>query len=626
VAIPLGPSVYLALRADGRVSSWGSPVAPASLSNVVAISAGSDHGIALRSDGTIQVWGSNTYGQSNVPPSASSVVAIAAGYSHDLALRSDGTVVAWGLNTSGQCNVPANATNVVAIAAKGLQSMALRSDGTVVAWGNSSYGLNTVPPWVTNVVAIAAGYYHNLALRGDGTVAGWGSGAGMVVPAGLSNVAAIAAGTSHGLALRSDGTVAVWGTYNGSTAFAPADMNSVIQIAGGGERAMALFGNRSPYVTVQPWARTAFRGTATTFVAKAVGAPPLSYQWRFRGMDIPSATADTLTLIGLDFSQSGAYQLQVTNGYGLTKTLNAKLVVTIPLGEALDATNLPWTSSGSALWFGQPDDSVDGLGAARSGAIGNSQETILQTSITGPGQLSWWWKVTSEPVFDFLQMRLGSVVQAAISGEVGWEQRTMRIPSGAQTVQWRYAKDVSFSEGQDAACLDQVVFTADPPVITQQPVGATVQMGSARSIYVSATGTPPLSYQWLKNGAILPNATASFMVFPKPTRHDSGTYAVLVTNPGGTVSSSNAVFKVLVPQLLRQPVLQAGGSLLLLSGDADGALLLPEDLVNLEAQASTNLIDWRPQPGGLTLTNGLLQWQDADRANFARRFYRIIER
>ena len=49
-------------------------------------------------------------------------------------------------------------------------------------------------------------------------------------------------------------------------------------------------------------------------------------------------------------------------------------------------------------------------------------------------------------------------------------------------------------------------FTLDtrPPTavtITQQPASQTVQAGSSVTFTVGATGTPPLAFQWYKNGA-----------------------------------------------------------------------------------------------------------------------------
>ena len=137
VAIAEGDEFYMALKANGTVTTWGQDIdgdtnVPPGLSNVIAIAAGYYNGLALKSDGTVVEWGWNAYGQTNVPPGLSNVVAIAAGYGHSLALTANGTVVAWGLNTYGQTNVPVGLTNVIAIAAGQFQSMALIGNGPPV--------------------------------------------------------------------------------------------------------------------------------------------------------------------------------------------------------------------------------------------------------------------------------------------------------------------------------------------------------------------------------------------------------------------------------------------------------------------------------------------------------------
>ena len=629
VALSLGYYNGLALRPDGTVIKWGNaapgfPAAPTYLSNAVAVAAGQDHAMALRSDASVLVWGSTTYGQTNVPASAVGVTAIAAGYSHDLALRSDGTVVAWGLNNYQQTNVPASLSGVVAIAAGATHSLALKADGTVTGWGYTN-AYQPVPASATNLLAIAAGGYHCLGLRADGTVVAWGRNtAGQTtVPPGLSNVVAIAAGDTYSVALRADGTLVDWGY---SQAAVPLwDMAYASQVLAGGNNGLTVFGTRAPAITVQPYSRTLLRGATTTFYARAAGAQPCSCQWRFKGVDISGATTDTLTLTDLQPSQSGSYQLVVSNAYGLGTSLKAKLAVTIPLDEALDGTNLAWTTSGSAPWYGEADTTHDGVDAARSGDIGDGQETLLQTTVTGPGRLTWWWKVSSEAYFDILELRLNGTSQSSISGEVDWQQASATIPAGTQIVQWRYSKDYSYSSGQDAGWVDQVSFVPDPPLITRQPFSQTVNVGALVLLPVTATGLSPLTYQWLQDGNPLPAGTNATLTLTNATRRNGGTYAVLVSNPGGGTLSSNAVLKVLVPELLGTPTLLPDGSLSLSAGDIDGGLLLPSDLTNFDAQASTNLLDWQILPDALALTNGRLQLQDTNYLQWPARFYRLVE-
>jgi hypothetical protein len=131
------------------------------------------------------------------------VTAISAGSEYSLALKSDGTMVAWGINIDGETDVPADLTGVTAIAASLGYGIALKNDGTVVDWGSNSDGLMGVPAGLADVTAVATSPYHRLALKNDGTVVAWGSnGNGETdVHAGLAGVTAISAGSGYSMAL-----------------------------------------------------------------------------------------------------------------------------------------------------------------------------------------------------------------------------------------------------------------------------------------------------------------------------------------------------------------------------------------------------------------------------------------
>jgi len=95
------------------------------------------------------------------------------------------------------------------------------------------------------------------------------------------------------------------------------------------------------------------------------------------------------------------------------------------------------------------------------------------------------------------------------------------------------------------------------PVITTQPQGQTVNQGITVTFTVVATGGAPLSYQWRKDGVTIPNANASSLVLTGAQPGDSGTYSVVVTNPGGSVTSAGAVLVVQgPPQVTTHPTAQ----------------------------------------------------------------------
>jgi hypothetical protein len=100
----------------------------------------------------------------------------------------------------------------------------------------------------------------------------------------------------------------------------------------------------------------------------------------------------------------------------------------------------------------------------------------------------------------------------------------------------------------------------------------------------------------------------------------------MASNTGGDTPSDNASVQLLAPQKLGLPVLQPDGTLTLLSRNADGSLLTPGDLSGFAALTSTNLLDWTPLAGALSITNGGLLLVDPAAAGYSDRFYRILQR
>ena len=70
------------------------------------------------------------------------------------------------------------------------------------------------------------------------------------------------------------------------------------------------------------------------------------------------------------------------------------------LADAVDAVQLPWSSSGGG-WIIQSTDAPDGTDAAASLPIPDDGSTAIQTMVTGPGELSFQWRVDSEEDADF---------------------------------------------------------------------------------------------------------------------------------------------------------------------------------------------------------------------------------
>jgi hypothetical protein len=155
-----------------------------------------------------------------------------------------------------------------------------------------------------------------------------------------------------------------------------------------------------------------------------------------------------------------------------------------PLSQALD-TGLNFTTDGYAEWFSQTDMAYFGGDSARSGVISHNQESLIRTTVSGAGTLSFYWKVSSEAGYDYLEFYIDGVLQDIISGSANWRQQIYKITgSGLHTLEWRYVKDWSESAGEDCGWIDLVEWSGS----TQPPVGGPLSEALDTSMILSTGG------------------------------------------------------------------------------------------------------------------------------------------
>lgn len=82
------------------------------------------------------------------------------------------------------------------------------------------------------------------------------------------------------------------------------------------------------------------------------------------------------------------------------------------------------------------------------------------------------------------------------------------------------------------------------PAIATAPASVTVPAGQSASFTVSATGYPPLSYQWIRGTNDIQGATSSTYTLAATPADNGATFAVRVTNAYGNVTSAPATLTV----------------------------------------------------------------------------------
>jgi hypothetical protein len=107
-----------------------------------------------------------------------------------------------------------------------------------------------------------------------------------------------------------------------------------------------------------------------------------------------------------------------------------------------------------------------------------------------------------------------------------------------------------FSMATSAVVTLTVNTNPSPPVIISAPVATTVFPGQTARFTVSARGVPAPSYQWSRNGVLIPNATGPTLSVGVVSQSMSGmTFSVLVSNALGSVTASALLTVVPRPDL-----------------------------------------------------------------------------
>ena len=102
---------------------------------------------------------------------------------------------------------------------------------------------------------------------------------------------------------------------------------------------------------------------------------------------------------------------------------------------------------------------------------------------------------------------------------------------------------------RSSGSIYRIQYTGDAsPFVGRDPTRQVVQAGSVATFGVRASGAAPLSYQWTQNGTEIPGATSPVLQVLGVPSNDGATFACLVRNESGVVSSRAAALHVVLPR------------------------------------------------------------------------------
>ena len=90
-----------------------------------------------------------------------------------------------------------------------------------------------------------------------------------------------------------------------------------------------------------------------------------------------------------------------------------------------------------------------------------------------------------------------------------------------------------------------ILLISGSPIITQQPLSQAVFPDATYTFSVAVIGDPSFTYQWKKDGVVLPGANGSTLTISPAEASDAGVYAVWITNTFGFTNSQPATLTIL---------------------------------------------------------------------------------
>ncbi len=152
---------------------------------------------------------------------------------------------------------------------------------------------------------------------------------------------------------------------------------------------------------------------------------------------------------------AGEYSFQITYGVTVSEMYE-------DFENGLDLFG--WDMSGNASWNLTENDVFEGDYCLRSGTISHNQTSVAEISvdIASDGEMSFFYRVSSEEDYDYLQFYIDNTMTQEWAGSINWAQASYEVTEGVHTFKWVYKKDNSESHGSDCAWIDLIQFPSVP--------------------------------------------------------------------------------------------------------------------------------------------------------------------
>ncbi len=270
-------------------------------------------------------------------------------------------------------------------------------------------------------------------------------------------------------------------------------------------------------ITTQPAGVSVAVGANATFTAAASGSPAPTVQWQVSTNNgasysaIAGATSTTLTLTAVTAAQNGnAYEAVFSNSTNSVTTVPALLIVNSAPAITTNPVNVTVLAGANATFT--------------AAASGTPAPTVQ-------------WQVSTNGGTTFTNL-------------AGATSPTLTITAVTAAMSGNQYKAVFTNATSSATTTTATLTVGVPPVITTNPVNATIIAGNPATFTAAATGTPAPTVQWMvsTNGgttfAAVPGATSATLSFTANAAQNANIYKAVFTSTAGTATTTTATLTV----------------------------------------------------------------------------------
>ncbi len=256
----------------------------------------------------------------------------------------------------------------------------------------------------------------------------------------------------------------------------------------------------APVITQQPTSvMLTDSGSPAAFTVSVRSALPVTYQWFRDGVALPGASLANYTFIPADADIGALFTVIISNDVGSITSANATV-----------------SRLAKPVITQQPSNLTLELG-------GKATFTVKAVSFDPARSLSFQWRRDGVDI-------PGATGSTYVIGAVALIDDAARFT-------------VLVSDGPAFRLSQEAILhvTTTPPQITAHPRAVSIDPGDQANFTIGLVGTPPLSYQWYRDGQPIPGATDIGYSTPPVTDADFGaSFHVVVSNAFGSATSEAA--------------------------------------------------------------------------------------